>query len=119
MLFWHFFWVGEFFDDEKKRFDLTSIHCDLVFSFGTGIYQGYVKSKQTTTNEFLVASGQMKVLLPNDSIDQLDYFSFYVDSTDGNESLCYSDVSSIFTWNACRSLLLRNDVHLLWYVDDF
>ena len=34
----------------------------LIFSAGIGIYQGYVRTRQTSTKEFLVADGQMKVI---------------------------------------------------------
>jgi hypothetical protein len=34
----------------------------LVFSGAIGIYQGCIKSKQTSTKEFLVADGRMKVI---------------------------------------------------------
>ena len=34
----------------------------LIFSSGIGIYQGFVRSKQTSTKEFLLADGQMKVI---------------------------------------------------------
>lgn len=34
----------------------------LIFSIGIGIYQGFPRSKQTSTEEFLVANGQMKVI---------------------------------------------------------
>ncbi|CAF5115062.1 unnamed protein product [Rotaria magnacalcarata] len=33
-----------------------------VFSAGIGLYQGGFKSKQTSTKEFLIASGQMRIL---------------------------------------------------------
>jgi hypothetical protein len=32
------------------------------FSVGIGIYQGCWRSKQLTTNEFLIADGRMKVI---------------------------------------------------------
>jgi len=34
----------------------------LIFSCGIGIYQGFIKSKQTSTKEFLLADGRMKVI---------------------------------------------------------
>jgi hypothetical protein len=34
----------------------------LIFSAGIGIYQGFGRSKQTSTKEFLVADGRMKVI---------------------------------------------------------
>ena len=34
----------------------------LVFSTGIGIYQGFIGSKQTSTQEFFVANGNMKVI---------------------------------------------------------
>jgi hypothetical protein len=34
----------------------------LGFSVGIGIYQGCFRSKQLTTNEFLIADGKMKVI---------------------------------------------------------
>jgi Na+/proline symporter len=35
----------------------------LIFSGGIGLYQGCIRSKQKSTKEFLVADGQMKVIL--------------------------------------------------------
>jgi hypothetical protein len=34
----------------------------LGFSVGIGIYQGCFRSKQLTTNEFLIADGRMRVM---------------------------------------------------------
>lgn len=34
----------------------------LGFSVGIGIYQGCFRSKQLTTNEFLIADGRMRVI---------------------------------------------------------
>lgn len=33
-----------------------------VFSAGTGLYQGFVRSKQSSTKEFFVAGGKMNII---------------------------------------------------------
>ena len=43
--------------------DYTVFALLLIFSSGIGIYQGFVRSEQKSTKEFLVADGQMKVFM--------------------------------------------------------
>ncbi|CAF1421016.1 unnamed protein product [Adineta ricciae] len=42
--------------------DYTVFVLLLIFSCGIGIYQGCIRSKQTSTKEFLLANGRMKIL---------------------------------------------------------
>jgi uncharacterized membrane protein len=44
------------------KLSLIKLIVIVVFSCGIGIYQGCVGSKQTSTQEFLVADGRMKVI---------------------------------------------------------
>jgi hypothetical protein len=43
--------------------DYTVLALLLIFSGGIGIYQGFIRSKQTSAKEFLVGDGKMKVIL--------------------------------------------------------
>ncbi len=66
-------------------------------SIGIGIYQGCFRSKQLTTNEFLIADGRMRVIrleiIDNDKL-------FLIDFTNCNEFISKSYVCSNFTWNS-------------------
>jgi hypothetical protein len=82
----------------------------LIVSGGIGIYQGFVQSNQTSTKEFLVADGRMKVI-------RISFVSkkifILIDFTNSNESIRKSYFCCIITWNACRNILLWNNVCLL------
>jgi len=67
----------------------------LGFSVGIGIYQGCFRSKQLTTNEFLIANGRMRVIRVG-IIDKEKLF--LIDCTNCNEFISKSYVCSNFTW---------------------
>lgn len=82
-------------------------------SIGIGIYQGCYRSKQSTTQEFLIANGEMKVI---DLSEGSTFHLSTLDHPDCHESSRKSNVSSHSTWYSSGNLLLRNHVSLLEWV---
>ena len=82
----------------------------LGLSVSIGIYQGCFRSRQLTTNEFLIADGQMRVrrrgFVCEKSIMIIDFTNSY-------ELIGKSDVRSGFIGNSVGNLFLWNDVFLL------
>ncbi len=69
----------------------------LGFSMCIGIYQGCFRSKQLTTNEFLIADGKMRVIR---IVIIYRAKLFRIDFTNCNEFISKSYVCSNFTWNS-------------------